>query len=66
MNISFPNFSDDFVIPSRIEFIGRTFQLLLAIGALVSFYGLDLNPNVSKCSADKGIIYSLIALIVVS
>ena len=59
------NFSDDFVLPSRIEFLGRTLQLLLAFGALLAFLALDLNPQ-ERCSADDGIIYSLIALIVVS
>ena len=57
--------SDDFVLPSRIEFLGRTLQLLLALVALLAFLGLDLNPQ-ERCSADDGIIYSLIALIVVS
>ena len=63
-SIKLIKFSDDFVIPSWIEFIGRIIQLLLATAALTTFLGLDLNPQ-EKCSADNGLIASLIALIAV-
>ena len=59
-------FVDDFVLPSWMEFIGRTIQLLLSSSALAAFLALDLNSGHNKCSSDNGVIYSLVALILVS